>query len=269
MPLDRQALDEAEFERRLLASARGDEGPPDLQGAWARFAGTLGPIASDPTLSGHPRATEGAAGARALVSTHTRLAPAAVLKWMLLGAIAGSAATTAALYRPRQVVASSPIGSPAAGLSEKVLAPRPTAPVQAPSAQVSRETLAVLHGSRPRRPGDGRTRASSENVSVTDSTDEASGAGKRRASALAAEVARLDAARTSNAVGDYDETIRLIERYHREFPDGALAPDAEVVALEAVAAKRDQPETARRAALFLSRYPGDPHAARVRWLAAH
>ena len=59
----------------------------------------------------------------------------------------------------------------------------------------------------------------------------------------------------------------MIERYHREFPDGALAPDADVVALEAVAAKRDQGETARRAALFLSRYPGDPHAARVRWLA--
>ena len=63
---------------------------------------------------------------------------------------------------------------------------------------------------------------------------------------LAAEVARLDAARTSNAVGDYDETIQLIERYHRDFPNGALAPDADVVALEAVAAKRDHAETARR-----------------------
>ena len=92
---------------------------------------------------------------------------------------------------------------------------------------------------------------------------------RTRSSALAAEVARLDTARTSNAVGDYDGTVQLIERYHRDFPDGALAPDADVVALEAVAAKRDQAETARRAALFLSRYPGDPHAARVRWLADH
>lgn len=90
-----------------------------------------------------------------------------------------------------------------------------------------------------------------------------------RASILAAEVSRLDAARASNAVGDYDETIQLIERYHRDFPDGALGPDADVVALEAVAAKPDYAETARRAALFLSRYPGDPHAARVRWLANH
>ncbi len=96
-----------------------------------------------------------------------------------------------------------------------------------------------------------------------------SGPVRTRSSALAAEVARLDTARTSNAVGDYDGTVQLIERYHRDFPDGALAPDADVVALEAVAAKRDQAETARRAALFLSRYPGDPHAARVRWLADH
>jgi TolA-binding protein len=69
--------------------------------------------------------------------------------------------------------------------------------------------------------------------------------------------------------GDNDESIRLIERYRQDFPKGALAPDADVVALEALAAKGDKAEVARRAALFLSRYPGDPHAARVRWLAEH
>jgi hypothetical protein len=269
MPLDREALDETEFERRLLASARGDAGPPDLQGAWARFAGALGPIVSDPALGGDPRATESPVAPRAPLSTHARLTPAVVMKWMLLGAIAGSAATTAVLYRPRQVVASSDIVSPAAGVLEKAVARRPTPPVEAPSAEASRETSAVLHGSRPKRPGEGRIHAPVEKVGGADSVDEESAVDRTHASSLAAEVARLDAARTSNAVGDYDETIRLIERYHREFPDGALAPDAEVVALEAVAAKRDQAETARRAALFLSRYPGDPHAARVRWLAAH
>ena len=88
-------------------------------------------------------------------------------------------------------------------------------------------------------------------------------------STLAAEVSRIDAARTANAAGDYDEAVWLIARYHRDFPDGALAPDADVVALEAVAAKRDRPETARRAALFLSRYPDDPHTEKVKWLAEH
>lgn len=41
-----------------------------------------------------------------------------------------------------------------------------------------------------------------------------------------------------------------------------------MVALEAVATKRDHAEVARRAALFLALYPTDPHAARVKSLAA-
>jgi TolA-binding protein len=88
-------------------------------------------------------------------------------------------------------------------------------------------------------------------------------------STLAAEVSRIDAARRASASGDYDESIRLLERYHQDFPKGALAPDADVVVLEALAAKGDKAEVARRAALVLSRYLGDPHAARVRWLAEH
>lgn len=273
VPFDREALDEVEFERRLLASARGDEGPRDLQGAWARLAGALGPIVSDPALGGARRATGSSAAGAAVSTAHLRLGPAAVMKWMLLGAIAGSAATTGVLLRHRQaqVVASSPSVSPAAaGAWEKIVDPRPAPPVQVPAGEASRETsTAALHGSHARRAGEGRSRTLPESPGGADSADEAGRAVRTRSSALAAEVARLDAARTSNAVGDYDETIQLIERYHREFPDGALAPDADVVALEAVAAKRDQGETARRAALFLSRYPGDPHAARVRWLADH
>jgi glycine/serine hydroxymethyltransferase len=34
--------------------------------------------------------------------------------------------------------------------------------------------------------------------------------------------------------------VRLVDRYHRDFPRGALGPDAAVVALEAVAARRAQ-----------------------------
>jgi TolA-binding protein len=129
-------------------------------------------------------------------------------------------------------------------------APGTPSPVIAPP-------LAAL-ATHARHAGRGRARALQDvrGSNVSDST-------------LAAEVARIDAARSANASGAYDEAVRLIERYHRDFPDGALAPDAEVVALEAIAAKRDGPETARRAALFLSRYPDDPQAARVKWLAQH
>jgi hypothetical protein len=275
-PFDREALDETEFERRLLASARADPEPHDLQGAWARLAGALGPVVSDPALGGGRGVASGGPAAPSPVSaTHARLAPAAAMKWMLLGAIAGGAATTAVLSRPHQaqVVASSPAfgpaSSPAAGPLEKAVDPRPGPLVQAPAGETSQETSAPLHAARAKRAGEGRPHAPQAKLVGADSANEFSSAGRTSSSGLAAEVARLDAARTSNARGDYDETIQLIERYHRDFPDGALAPDADVVALEAVAAKRDRGETARRAALFLSRYPGDPHAARVRSLAEH
>ncbi|HEY6476223.1 MAG TPA: hypothetical protein VI456_06540 [Polyangia bacterium] len=272
MPFDRETTDEAEFERRLLAAARGDAGPPDVAGAWAKLAGALGPIVSDPALGGWPRATGGAAVAPAAIRTGgARLVRAAAMKWMLLGALAGSAATVAILVRSRtgpSDVRPPAVSRPAATAAEATGAP-PAQAARAPEPLASRESSASLHGVRAKRAGDARARALQQPVGRGDSAGEASGSLAAGSSALAAEVARLDAARTSNAIGDYDGTVRLIERYHRDFPNGALAPDADVVALEAVAAKRDHAETARRAALFLSRYPGDPHAARVKWLAEH
>jgi serine/threonine protein kinase len=88
-------------------------------------------------------------------------------------------------------------------------------------------------------------------------------------STLAAQVSLIDTARVAVASGDYDEAMRLIERYRSDFPDGTLAPDAEVVGLEAAAAKHDWAEVARRAQSFLARYRNDPHTARVEWLAHH
>jgi hypothetical protein len=61
--------------------------------------------------------------------------------------------------------------------------------------------------------------------------------------------------------------MNIIERYHREFPSGALAHDADVVALEAAAAKGDRADVAQRARSFLARYPNDPQAAKVRSVA--
>jgi hypothetical protein len=269
MSFDRGAPDESEFERRLLAAAREDAGPPDVAGAWARLAGALGPIVSDPALGGGRAATSGDAAPALSSVVGARLGLAAALKWVLLGAVAGSAATAAVLVRhgagrmdaPLPVVLEPTVtGAQVAGGL-----PAPLAPSPGGESVAKPERAITPHGARPKP--DARSRGLLASVGSSDSSDEA--AAVVRPSGLAAEVARLDAARTSNAVGDYDGTVQLVERYHREFPNGALAPDADVVALEAVAAKRDRPETARRAALFLSRYPGDPHTTRVKWLAAH
>jgi hypothetical protein len=47
-----------------------------------------------------------------------------------------------------------------------------------------------------------------------------------------------------------------------------VAPDADVVALEALLAKKDREAVSEKAAAFLAKYPTDPHAAMVRsWVA--
>ena len=243
-------MNDQEFEQILLQSAREDAPLDDGHAAWARLAGGLAAIASRSAPAGDRRRPE------------TSAAPipgrgaAGATKWLLLGAIGGSALTAAVMLHVRARPASAP-----AGVAVSAPAVTPSRPTVEPTA-VAETPEAALAATHPKHPGRAHPRA----------LHGASGAPASEAgspSDLAAEVSRIDAARTASAAGNHDEAVWLIERYHREFPDGSLAPDADVVALEAVAAKGDRAETTRRAILFLSRYPDDPHAARVRWLADH
>jgi hypothetical protein len=67
-------------------------------------------------------------------------------------------------------------------------------------------------------------------------------------------------------VGAHASALRHIEQYHRDFPDGELSAEADVVAIEALAAAGDRTASRRAAEAFLARHPHDPHAARVREL---
>lgn len=84
---------------------------------------------------------------------------------------------------------------------------------------------------------------------------------------LAAEVSALDGVRTALSAGAYASALHEVELYHERFPSGALSADAEVLALEALAAQGAERELRARAARFLARYPKDPHHERVRALA--
>ena len=87
-------------------------------------------------------------------------------------------------------------------------------------------------------------------------------------SSLAEEVAALDRARAASSAGSFQAAARLIDDYHRQFPDGALGADAEVIALDALSASHDRAAVTARAARFLAQHPNDPHAGHVRKLAA-
>ena len=234
---------DANFARALLASARGDATPPDVPGAWARFAEALasaapGPVGGRRSPAGDATrpVTPGGGG--------TRLG---AVKWLVIGALAGAASTASVVVRHRPVATVAPATAtapPAEPVPPAVASGgTPTPPPRLAPAATG--TVRLGHGRDQREPV----------KSVPPST-------------LSAEVSRIDTARTASALGDTDEALRLIDRYHHDFPTGALSPDADVVALEAAAAGRDPSEVQRRAALFLARYPNDPHAARVRALAA-
>ena len=251
MSFEREVPSEATFERRLLESARKDARPHDVQSAWARFAGVLGQVVPDPGGGrvGDSKAKVGAPATVAAIAG-SRTTWGTAMKWLLLGAIGGGGLTAGLLNGRRDgKVESSPS---AVG---RALAPpgQAIAPTRPPG-------LVASDPGGPSAARDSRHEPRSRPRATTP---------RGVSSTLAAEVSRIDTARIASSSGDYDEALRLVERYHRDFPEGALAPDADVVALEAAAAKRDRAEIARRTALFLSRYPGDPHAARVRWLAAH
>ncbi len=233
------------FERRLLESARGDAQPLDVEQAWARFSGSLGAVLADGGGAAGRLPTRAAeVGARA--------GRAAAAKWILVGAIAGSSVTAALLMGRRPSTDERPAVErvaprEAAEAPEATGRPEPVSPVLERPAVAETPRAAKHHLARAGEPAH---RAAAP-------------------STLAEQVSRIDTARVAIASGDYDEAMRLIARYHDDFPDGALAPDADVVALEAAAAKHDRAEVARRAASFLARYPNDPHAARVEWLAEH
>jgi hypothetical protein len=259
---------DARFERALLESARSDANPPDVSDAWTRFAETLALAV--------PRAARGrgdAAGdlAPRAAAAGVKGARAGALRWLLIGALGGAVPTAVLVLRHRPAVMVAPADAVGTARSELgVGGARALAPASASSSGAPPTPEAPRATSGTARPTTSpRRHAAPANAAVRlcRAGDERGTAPEAPGSTLSAEVSRIDTARTASALGDYDEAVRLIDHYHRDFPRGALGADADVVALEAVAARRDQPEVARRAALFLARYPNDPHAARVRALA--
>jgi hypothetical protein len=240
-----------EFERALIDAASADELPEARVGeAWSAFAGRLAGVAG-----GLPGVDGSAAARRAVgpeVTAAVRSGYGAATTWLLVGAIGGGVVTGGFMWRYRRESASRPASGAivSVGASDERLAERP-----------DRARIALAE------PADGLTRAPREARRSTGRATRAhEPSGASEPSSLAAEVAMLDDARKAAAAGDPDTALRLIDRYQYEFPEGELAADAEVVAIEALAAKGQRDEVARRVARFIALRPNDPHAADVKRL---
>lgn len=84
------------------------------------------------------------------------------------------------------------------------------------------------------------------------------------ASALAAELGALDAARTSLSSGDATGALAKLDDYARAYPHGRLVLEAEVLRIDALSKAGQKAQAKRRAEAFLRRHPNSVLATRVR-----
>jgi len=88
-------------------------------------------------------------------------------------------------------------------------------------------------------------------------------AGSPTSSALRAELAALDAARSTLASEDSVGALSFLDAYFRTFPRGRLHPEAEVLRIDALAKGGRVDDARKYAQEFLRRHPNSVLAARV------
>jgi hypothetical protein len=252
------------FERTLLESARSDGVSAEAtEQAWLRFSGLL---ASAVVSAGGAHAAARSAATLRVVS---RLGAS---KYLLLGALGGSALTFAWFGSQR---ASQPTQTRAITSTP---APLPSAVVASQSSSDSAPSL-ILEAAAPRAaPLRARLAASSASARLHEpalpkpaqpsSLEGSKSESVSTPSTLTAEVVALDTARAAARAGAYDRALKLLGKYQADFPAGALRGDAEVASIEALYEKGERTEAARRAARFLAQFPNDPHSMAVRRLLA-
>ena len=246
------------FERMLLRSARLDVAPEN--GAREAMQALAAAAARLPTIE----AGLAPLGAERLIAT--RLGTAGAWKWLgagvVLGGFAGAGAM--AIHRPPppatpSMAAPVAVGAPMMG-AEVVGTPAAPflEPLPAPPA-VAIASPAAIAPSAPRSRPPAGVGTSTSNVSGAPSPAVTEGL-----STLTAEAAAIDRARRALAAGSPGSAIELLDRYERDSPTHALAPDARALRIQAEKARGNDVVAKKLAEKFLSLYPGDPHAERVR-----
>jgi len=226
-----------DFERRLLTSARSEEPPPEMVRQMEQALGLVaGAAVAAPvvalSVAGSAPAVASTKGGLAIVPLAFKAAGLVAL------ALAGAVGVGVWLSRPLPAPAPRPM---APALHADPPAPPPVA--TAPAVTV-------------------RGSAASEGRGAT------SGSGAPRGSALRGEILLVDGARAALAEGSPGRALRLVQRYAVRFPHGALAPEAQALRIEALAAS-GQPARARALArAFIAEHPGSPLTDRIARLLA-
>ncbi|AKU93806.1 hypothetical protein AKJ09_00470 [Labilithrix luteola] len=84
------------------------------------------------------------------------------------------------------------------------------------------------------------------------------------APSISREILLIDRARTAKAKGHATEALAALDEYERDWPHGALAVEAEVLRIEALAAAGDEKTADEKARAFVDAHPRSPYETRVR-----
>jgi hypothetical protein len=176
------------------------------------------------------------------------------VKWGLLGAIVGSAATLVWLQQ----------AAPASDRPSSALTVQPPAPA-APAPATASASAASSRSAAPTSISQAAIRDDEAALPIASPNGPPRRAARVRHD-LAAEVAALDGIRTALAIGAWREAELQLARYRREFAQGALRNEAEVLSIAALVAQGRKQAASSAAKAFLTAHARDPQAARVRAL---
>lgn len=225
------------FAQRLLDAGRAEPLPS---------ARTAGALAAFSAAQAALHAGQVVASPNALVPRSFWARIGAPAGWVAVGALAGSAATFAWLQ------SQSVVPPPATSFSAVTPSPRPSASVAAPEQPAEPALRVPLLENAEARVKNAEPRASGSLRRARMPAD------------LAAEVASLDAIRTAVAIGAWAEVESQLVRYRRDFPNGVLRNEAEVLAISSMVAQGHEQAAASAGKAFLAKHPRDPQAAHVR-----
>lgn len=261
-----------ELERALLDSAIHD-GPSKRAGhktlaALGIGSGLVATSAGVTTASAAAQAVgHGAAAsvAQAAGSAGTQAALGILVKWVGIATVGGIATLSAADYvqRPAQppktaTVVIAPVASKAEAVVRQVAPELFATPAAAapPTTEPPSAELATTPETDPERTAPSATKSAA--VAAANGDLDAG---------LGAEVQALDRARAAMQAGRPEAALRALGAYEREFATGALAPEARVLRIEALARAGRHAEARALGQQFLTHHPSSPLAQRVRSIA--
>jgi hypothetical protein len=221
-----------DFERAVLSSALPD------RGSNRAFERTLASIA---------------AGA-AVTAVAAPVGASVVLKWLGIGALAGlvtAGSVDYALHRPEPSAPPTIVDSPSQTRAEApALAPeKPLAPGPEPTALTPERPRAIGSQSAP----EVETPATGPSVGSLPAPLSSS-------ERLLREVRALDRAKSALASGNASGALAALDEHAREFPAGALGPEAEVLRVRALVATGNRSSALVIARRIVQRQPNGDHA---------